>query len=231
MTSAATAELIAAAAASAAKATVAHLSARTPSTPRATAKPPSTPKLPKPPKRALTDRDRELLAVAIHEAGHAVAAVVLGAQLRNAVVASGRVTGPEGLTTLMPGGLPHGRGPEFAFAGPWAQARFLAGGRPSFAQLHAVFDHHGHKDRRVLVAAGGLHEGSGVTFQLERAWPAVLTCARRLYTAGEAHHDDVCKALGLTDGGGPGSVQLANLRAGLRTVPTFVPATKQAAPA
>ncbi|MGV9796668.1 hypothetical protein ACWDTP_01265 [Mycobacterium sp. NPDC003449] len=43
---------------------------------------------------------------------------------------------------------------------------------------------------------------------------------------------DVCAALGVDDGGGPGSAQLANLRAGLRSVPPLVRTTaKQAAPA
>ena len=47
---------------------------------------------------------------------------------------------------------------------------------------------------------------------LERGWPSVIAVAQIVYRDGEARHDDVCKALGVDDGGGPGSTQLANLR-------------------
>jgi hypothetical protein len=59
---------------------------------------------------------------------------------------------------------------------------------------------------------------------LERAWPAVINLAKKVHVDGEATHDDVWKALGITDGGGPGSSQLASLRAGLRHVPPIAAA-------
>jgi len=60
---------------------------------------------------------------------------------------------------------------------------------------------------------------------LERAWPAVVNLAHKIHVDAEATHDDVCKALGITDGGGTGSSQIASLRAGLRRVPPIaVPA-------
>jgi len=51
------------------------------------------------------------------------------------------------------------------------------------------------------------------------AWPAVVNLARKIHVEGEATHDDVCKVLGITDGGGRSSSQLASLKAGLRRVP------------
>jgi hypothetical protein len=39
-------------------------------------------------------------------------------------------------------------------------------------------------------------------------------------------HSDVCAALGLADGGGPGSIRLANLRARLWDVPPILAAAR-----
>jgi hypothetical protein len=46
----------------------------------------------------------------------------------------------------------------------------------------------------------------------DRCWLSVIAVAQTIDRAGEARHDDVCAALGITDGGGLGSTQLANLR-------------------
>ncbi|VBA46640.1 hypothetical protein LAUMK13_05704 [Mycobacterium innocens] len=51
-----------------------------------------------------------------------------------------------------------------------------------------------------------------------RCW-TVVRVAQKLFMTGEATNDDVLKALGVTDGGGTGSSQIASLRAGLRRVP------------
>jgi hypothetical protein len=52
-----------------------------------------------------------------------------------------------------------------------------------------------------------------------RCWKAIGELATELCLGNEIGHTDVCAALGLTDGGGPGSFELANIRAGLRAVP------------
>ena len=64
---------------------------------------------------------------------------------------------------------------------------------------------------------GGPAEGHGVATVLERCWLAVETLAKQLFY-GQSGHRDVCAALGLSDDGGPGSFELANIRAGLRAV-------------
>lgn len=166
----------------------------------------------------LTARQRQHLEICVHEAGHAVAGVVLGAQLRTAVVSDSRVSGVEGLTSFSDS--PHGRDEEIAYAGPWAQAKFRAGGRrPTQREMFALFDGGSRGDCGVLLAAGGTHLGHAVQPVIERAWPAVIRVAKQLHRAGEVTQTAVCEALGITDGGGPGSSQLAGLRAGMRPVP------------
>lgn len=168
----------------------------------------------------LTTRERNHLEICVHEAGHAVAGVALGGRLRSAVVTNSRVWGVDGLTSFSD--RPHGRDPEIAYAGPWAQAKFRAGGGdncPTQRQVLAVLNAGGYRDDRMLIASGGTHLGHFVTPLIERTWPAVIRVARRLYDTGEATHADVLAALGITDDGGPGSSQLAGLRAGMRPVP------------
>ncbi|MGH3556412.1 hypothetical protein [Mycobacterium sp.] len=176
----------------------------------------------------ITVREREHLELSIHEAAHAVAGVVLGAQLRNAVVTNSRLWGVDGRTNFAD--RPHGRDPEIAYAGPWAQARWRAGSRPSQRQVFAVLRAGGYKDDRALIAAGGTYLGTGVTPLLERCWPAVTRVAQQLHRSGEVTESDVLAALGVDDGGGRSSVQLAAIRSNCRSVPPIT-TKKQAVPA
>lgn len=166
----------------------------------------------------ITPREREYLETCMHEAGHAVAGVALGAQLRNAVVTQSKVTGTQGLTAFYD--RPHWRDPEIAYAGPWAQAKFRAGGRrPTQREMFALMDGCGRKDAIALSLAGGEHLGRSVTPLLARCWPAVIRTAQMLHRVGEVTQEDVLAALGITDGGGLTSAQLASLRSGFRPVP------------
>lgn len=165
----------------------------------------------------ITPRERWHLELAVHEAAHAVTAVALGGTIRNAVVSNSRVMGVEGLTTGTD--MPHGRDSEIAYSGPWAQARFRAGRRPTQREVYNVLSRGGWKDERALIAAGGTHLGTAVVPLMERCWPAVVRVAQKLHKAGEVHQQDVLAALGVTDGGGLTSVELAGLRSGCRSVP------------
>lgn len=184
----------------------------------------------------LTPREQLGLRTAIHEAGHAVAATVLGGRIRSAVLSDGRVFGINGQTVHAE--VPEGTWPSILYGGPWAEARWLAGRRPSARQLYAILDGSGHLDRRALCAAAAADVYGDTSAEarlavptlLERCWPSVISVAQTVHRAGEARHDDVCKALGITDGGGLTSTQLANLRAGLRSVPPLHP-NRQPVPA
>lgn len=158
----------------------------------------------------LTDADRDRIGVAFHEAAHAVAAVALGGQVRKAVIGDK----PRTEFVSCPGTIR----PQVAYAGSWAQARWhTRGRRPTSRDIDLLFTVNT-SDYRSLVAAGGAHVGHPVTPLLERCWPAICELSKTLYFKGEIGHDDVCAALGITDGGGPGSFELACIRAGLRSV-------------
>ena len=163
----------------------------------------------------LTETEREWIAVAFHESGHAVATVVLGGRISMAVVGSDGRSGALGETH--PAHVPEGAMPLITFAGPWAEARWLAGRRPSTRDLFRVLDGHGCHDYRSLQASGGTAAVSSVVPLLERCWPAITRLASRLYhprTARLVRQPDVLAALGITDGGGPGSHELALIRSG-----------------
>jgi hypothetical protein len=136
-----------------------------------------------------------------HESGHAVIGAVFGGELRQAVVGGGRVTGLSGVTNF--DDMAIARHPTTALAGPWAEARWLAGGRPSPRDLDAVLAAGGRKDRDALTAAGAavpdvVGELSGLG---ERCWPAVVKVAKRLYRDGEVFHEQVCDALSIPETG------------------------------
>lgn len=172
----------------------------------------------------LTDRERQHLAACVHEAGHAVACAMLGGEVRSAVVSNGRIFGLQGSTTFTQ--LPEHIDAKVTYAGIFAEARWEYGPRPTTAQLWHLRTLNRSDDR--ALCASGVREmygdptaeaRSSVPPLLDRGWPAVVRVAQQLFATGEATHDDVCKALGVTDGGGPCSSQIASLRAGLRGVP------------
>ncbi|OBB32576.1 hypothetical protein A5792_02485 [Mycolicibacterium peregrinum] len=176
----------------------------------------------------LTDREQMSLRLAVHESSHAVAGALLGGRVRSAVLTNSRVWGVDGLTTFEE--TPLGSSPAIAYAGPYGEARWLEGRHSSRRTMLALMHGSGHGDHRAICAAAASADVYGYgntsaearrTVQplLERAWPAVVNLAHKIHVDGEATQDDVCKALGITDGGGTGSSQIASLRAGLRTVP------------
>ena len=160
----------------------------------------------------LTTTERLRLLTAVHEAGHSVAATVLGGRIAGAVIIDPPDRDITGKTAFRE--LPEGVAPSVYFAGPWAEARWLAGKRPTQAEVWAVLDSRGSRDHAELLASGGTAAAAHVVPLIERCWGAVITVARQLNRTGDARHADVCEALGLTDGGGPGSIELAMIRSG-----------------
>jgi hypothetical protein len=152
-----------------------------------------------------TDADMQRIPTAFHEAGHAVAAVVLGGQVHLATI------GDDPRTEFV--SIPAGRKAEVTYAGPWAEARLLARRSPSPAEIrHALAANR--SDDRALCAAGDPAAGAGVVTLLERCWPSVKALSKKLFYDGQVDHAGVCAALGLTDDGGPGSLELAMIRSG-----------------
>lgn len=231
--------LMARVAAAAVKATLAASGGPRLTPPKVTATPkpirpalaPAKPVRPTHPTRAASaEVDRDRLALAVHEAGHAVAGVVLGAELRNAYLVPENIKMPDGRKgEARFRARPHGTDERIVYAGPWAEAKFAVGGRrPTQQGFNAVMATSGVHDQRALTAAGGTHEGAAVQPIIERCWPAVMTLAKKLYKVGEVSHEDVCAALGITDGGGYYSKQLASLRSGCRSVPALVRSARSA---
>ncbi|AQA05022.1 hypothetical protein BVC93_24390 [Mycobacterium sp. MS1601] len=155
-----------------------------------------------------TAAELDRLAASTHEAGHAIAAVVLGGRV-DTVILDDQHPRTEYVD------LAAGTRSAVTFAGPWAETRWTMGRTPTPADMRRSFARNG-SDDQSLCAAGGWHQGGHVAPLLERCWPAVKELAKTLYFAGSASHADVCAALGLPEGdnGGPGSLSLAMIRAG-----------------
>lgn len=152
----------------------------------------------------LTDAERAELACCCHEAGHAVAATVLGGEIRTAFVGGGRVTGLQGGTVHKR--VAPGTWPSILYAGPWAEARWAAGGHraPSHREVDAVLADTGCRDHADLTAAlraGGAVVSDVATGELSnlltRCWSSVIVVAQQLHRTGEVRHEHVCAALSI----------------------------------
>lgn len=117
----------------------------------------------------LSEAERDRIAVAVHEAGHAVVGVVLGGVLHTSVVGSSKVTGLQGLTSFAD--LSAARDGEVSLAGPWAEAKWATGRRPTFADLdpHLSCTRHD-SDAMMLTRSGGMAAALPVTALIERCW-------------------------------------------------------------
>lgn len=155
----------------------------------------------------MTEAELDRIATAFHEAGHAVASVILGGHVHQAVIHDdgGGRTGHD----VMPAGTEA----AITLAGPWCEARWTLGRAPGPLDLRRVLAIN-QSDDRALCAAGGPHMGAEVVPLLERCWPAVKAVTTKLYRTSRADHADVCAALGLSDDGGPSSLGLAMIRSG-----------------
>lgn len=149
------------------------------------------------------------LATAFHEAGHAVAAVLLGGRVHTVVLGEHPRTEYDD--------LPDSISARTTYAGPWTEARWLRGRTPGPGDMQRVLPTTS-LDWQSLVAAGGPAAGLAVIPLLERCWPAVERVAGELLVMGQVGHGEICTALGLADDGGPCSLELANIRGGLRAV-------------
>lgn len=126
----------------------------------------------------------------------------------------GREPGTQYEGYTLPKDVPDEHRPALYFAGPWCEARWLAGRRPGWADLAGIdLRQCGQRnsDTRVLYEYGGSGpsgpEAHGVPelFEVDGRWDAVIALARTLLRrtdetgVGTARHSDVCEALGIRE--------------------------------
>ncbi len=156
------------------------------------------------------------LDLGIHEAAHSVVGTVLGGEVQSAMLSrEGSSLGLRGLTRFRD--LAESRRPDVAYAGPWSQASWRAGGGPTQHQVQAVLAGGGCHDDAMITAAGGrnLMVSTETPRLIERCWSSVLTLAEQLFKNGEVSHADVLAALGLAGlSEHAAAFGLANIRSG-----------------
>jgi hypothetical protein len=168
-------------------------------------------------RKLLTDADRQHIALAVHEAGHAVVGVLYGARVEHAALARDRKSGRCEFDADSFGASPSAYRPQIAAAGALAEAVFRHGPRPTIRQIEALLNGSDCEELR-FVALSSLQPFSipsnAVLPMVLRCWTAIGDLATELCLGHEIDHADVCAALGLTDEGGPGSLGLAMIRSG-----------------
>ncbi|UHJ54417.1 hypothetical protein [Mycolicibacterium fortuitum] len=135
----------------------------------------------------------------VHESAHAVTAALMGGRVRNAFVSRpGKVVPLQGRTAFA--SMSPDRNASVGYAGPWSDARWRVGGRPTHHDLAATLAAASPEDRKLMEAGGGHHAvDPNLTNLLERCWPSVIRLAGQLFKLGEIHHEHVLAALGLTE--------------------------------
>lgn len=141
------------------------------------------------------------LDTGMHESAHAITAALMGGRVRNAFVArpGNVVTHHHGLTKFDRGMTPD-RNAAVGYAGPWGDARWWAGRRPTHHDMVTTLAAASPEDRKLLEAGGGYHAvDPNLSNLLERCWPSVMRLAGQLFKLGEIRHEHVLAALGLTE--------------------------------
>lgn len=172
------------------------------------------------------------LAVAAHEAGHAVMTLMAGGQVDHAeVLRAGRPTDLD--DRVLRGNcrcVPFDFATEqqrylIAAAGPIAQAVAMYGAWPNVQQIDGLLA--GQRDademRKAAFATGSDRIPATVLPMVMQTWPAITRLAVQMYRDGPIGHADVCKSLGLSADRTKHPFELAAIRSGLRSVPNPSP--------
>lgn len=185
----------------------------------------------------MTLTDEQRLAVATHEAAHAVIGTLFGAQVRRAeIVRGGPRTNPGAVTgfchydTFDFAAEAHRR--EVIAAGTIAEAVFHHGPSPTERQIDALLATNPddrNELRRAYFASGGrqpMVPTAEVLPLVLRCWEPIAHLTLRLDSHGEIRHTDVLAALSIPAGSSEDAVALraASIRSGSRPVKTTVAA-------
>lgn len=165
----------------------------------------------------LTETERDRIATAFHEAGHAVVAVLAGGNVEEAVVYDKPREGLRGYTVHYD--VPEHAERALTYSGPFCEARYMSGPHPSHRQIRDAL--RGTCDGDDLTAAAaGLPRHIEPT--LNTAWRSVCALAAELYSRGRVEHADVLAALGVpADDSGAGLALVASMiKAGMPPTPT-----------
>lgn len=161
---------------------------------------------------------------AVHEAGHAVLATLVGGRVKTAEITAG---GPRPTADGM---LQHGScdcefdlvtepsRPLVAAAGILAQAVHQHGPRPTSGQILALTVGTGDEKelRRLALTAGSPPMPTQEVLPLViRCWQPIVKLANQIHQRGPVTHEDVAKALGLSQDPGLHAFEIANIRAGI----------------
>lgn len=137
----------------------------------------------------LTDADRERAATCVHEAGHAVMAVLAGTRITECTV-----SGAEGVVRFDDQSYRTRAG--IGWAGPYAELLFVHGGEPSPEARADAFAAASDEDRELMDGQMARRAESDVKF----AMPAIRRLAATLYQHGSVRNLDVHLALGVRTG-------------------------------
>ncbi len=149
----------------------------------------------------LTADEHRVIALAIHEAAHAVVGTIYGAKVDHAALADDNADGLCRFTNTITAATPRQYRSQIAAAGAVATAVFTHGPRP---RLHHIDRLLGPGDRRELRLAALANAAPfdspilAVTPIIRRCWPAISDLAATLALEGTIRHRDVCAALGLS---------------------------------
>lgn len=165
----------------------------------------------------LSPAQAERITVSVHEAAHAVVGAVYGATIDRANLTADGNDGQCSFDADSFGPTAHAYRTHIAAAGAAAAAMLHHGRRPTALQMDNYLHGTDRDELRVaaFTAVQPMHAPLlAVQPVVVQHWAAITELATAVCFGEEVGHTEVCAALGLTDGGGPYSAEVARIRSG-----------------